>query len=52
MSATAPAAILLQFRGAIWEAVSHHPVRIRARTDLFGPLDFLTERASRTLRGV
>ena len=51
MSATAPAPILLQFRGAIWEAVSHHPVGVRAGTEVSGPLDVVTEPASRTLRG-
>ena len=30
---------------------SHHPVGVRAGTEVFGPLDLLTERASRTLRG-
>jgi hypothetical protein len=52
MSATAPAPILPLFLGAIWEAVSHHPVGVRAGTEVFGPHDVVTEPASRTRRGI
>ena len=32
--------------------MSHHPVGVRAGTEVFGALDLVTEPASRTLRGV
>ena len=32
--------------------MSHHPVGVRAGTEVFGPLDLVMELASRTLRGV